>query len=243
MDILMLNLQQIDIILVETSHPGNIGAVARAMKTMGLCNLILVKPQNFPSAIATARACGADDILASAQIYADFSHSLEPYQLVIATSARNRAINWPQLDPEQCAQRALAQAQHARVAIVFGREDSGLTNAELDHCHFLVQIPTVADFASLNLAAAVQIISYELRRNAINNAIQPTTNNMVDVAQMEDFYQHLQQVLFYTGFSQADNPRLTMRKLRRLFNRAAPNQSEINILRGILTSVQKLPKN
>lgn len=238
----MLNLQQIDIILVETSHPGNIGAVARAMKTMGLDNLILVKPQNFPSAVATARACGADDILAAAQIFTDFSSSLQPYQLVMATSARNRAISWPLLNPEQCAKLALAQTEHTRVAIVFGREDSGLTNAELDRCHFLVQIPSVADFSSLNLAAAVQIISYELRRNAINNPTKSASYNMVDVAQMENFYQHLQQVLFYTGFSQADNPRLTMRKLRRLFNRAAPNQTEINILRGILTSVQKLPK-
>ncbi len=235
-------MNNVDIILVETSHPGNIGASARAMKTMGLSQLILVKPNEFPSVVATARASGASDILANAKVYDDFVKSLNPYELVIATSARLRSITWPMLTPAECAEKALMQ--QGKVAIVFGREDSGLTNEELEHCHALVQISTEPNFSSLNVAAAVQILSYELRRTSElnqNNPL-PTVGDAVTMQQMEYFYQHLEQTLLDTGFLEVDKPRLTMRKLRRLFNRAKPNQSEMNILRGILSSIQKVAK-
>jgi len=238
----LINLDNIDIILVGTSHPGNIGAAARAMKTMGLSQLVLIKPKEFPSVVATARASGADDILANAKLYDDFVESLHPYELVIATSARLRSITWPMLTPPECAEKALAQ--QGKVGLVFGREHSGLSNEELDHCHALVQVSTEPDFSSLNIAAAVQVLSYELRRTAEQNENKPlpTVGDMVNMQQMEYFYGHLEQALLDTGFLEADKPRLTMRKLRCLFNRAAPNQSEMNILRGILSSVQKATK-
>jgi len=239
----LINLSNIDIVLVETSHPGNIGAAARAMKTMGLSNLVLVQPKEFPSVVATARASGADDILANAKIYDHFVDSLQPYELVIATSARLRSITWPMLTPPQCAEKALAQ--QGKVALVFGREHSGLKNEELDHCHALVQISTEPDFSSLNIAAAVQVLSYELRSAAERNENNPlpTVGDAVNMEQMEYFYTHLEQALLATGFLEADKPRLTMRKLRCLFNRAEPNQSEMNILRGILSSIQKAGDN
>jgi tRNA (cytidine32/uridine32-2'-O)-methyltransferase len=235
-------MKNVDIILVETSHPGNIGAAARAMKTMGLSQLVLVNPKEFPSVVATARASGADDILANAKVYDDFVNALHPYELVIATSARLRSITWPMLTPPECAEKALSQ--QGKVALIFGREHSGLTNEELDHCHFLVQISTEPHFSSLNIAAAVQILTYELRRLSEqheNNPL-PTVGDAVTMEQMEYFYTHLEQALLDTGFLEADKPRLTMRKLRCLFNRAAPNQSEMNILRGILSSIQKAAK-
>ncbi|MCV6636242.1 MAG: RNA methyltransferase [Thiotrichaceae bacterium] len=237
-----MSLDNIDIILVETSHPGNIGAAARAMKTMGLSQLVLVNPQEFPSVVATARASGADDLLANAKVYDNFVDSIRPYELVIATSARLRSITWPMLTPPECANKAVTQ--QGKVAIVFGREHSGLTNEELDHCHALVQISTEPNFSSLNIAAAVQVLSYELRCAAEQNEHNPlpTVGDAVTAEQMEYFYGHLEQALLDTGFLEADKPRLTMRKLRCLFNRAAPNQSEMNILRGILSSIEKAAK-
>jgi TrmH family RNA methyltransferase len=171
-------LDNIQIILIDTTHPGNIGAAARAMKNMGISQLRLVRPRLFPCAEATARAVGADDILANAQIFDNYEDSLGDCHLVFGTSARQRNIAWPTLTPIICVEKALKCA--GKVALVFGREQSGLTNQELELCHFIVQIPTNPTFSSLNVAAAVQILTYELKRKndeliINNNEILPQT--------------------------------------------------------------------
>lgn len=235
--------ERIRIVLVNTTHPGNIGAVARAMKTMGLTRLHLVGPQGFPSAEATARAAGADDILARATVCADLDAALTGARLILGTSARARSISWPELDPRQ----AIAEAANTAgdVAILFGRERYGLTNEELQRCHYLVKIPANPEFRSLNIASAVQVLAYELRmaQPVAENPEEDTGELFATAEDMEGFYAHLENTLLETGFLSQDKPRVTMMKrLRRLFNRARPDQTEINILRGILTSIQK-PKN
>lgn len=234
-------LDKIHIVLVGTTHPGNIGAAARAMKTMGLAHLVLVQPKHFPHAEATARASGADDILANARVFDDFKDSLRDYPLIIATSARLRSVTWPTLTPEVCAQKALQCA--GQVALVFGREQTGLTNQELDHCHYLVHIPTHANFNSLNVASAVQILAYELSKQA-STFDMPTrplalTDQPAPAAAIEHFYVHLEQTLIAIEFLDPEKPRRLMRRLRRLFNRVQLSRSELNILRGILSALQK----
>lgn len=234
----MNNLDNIHIILVGTTHPGNIGATARAMKTMGLSKLILVQPQTFPHPQATARASGAADILTHTQVFDDFASSLSAYQYIFATSARPRRIHWPTLSPREFASTALTYTQP--IAILFGREHSGLTNEELDHCHYLIHIPTQAEYRSLNLAAAVQIITYELKcATEIPSPTPVDAHQPVSIQAMEDFYAHLEQTLITIDFLDPNNPRKLMRRLRRLFNRAQPDESEMNILRGILTAAGK----
>lgn len=233
-------LDNIFIILVGTTHPGNIGAAARAMKTMGLKHLRLVQPQHFPSLEATARASGADDLLAHAEIFDRFEDSLQGCRLVFGSSARQRSIRWSTLHPRQCATQALESQD--KVAIVFGREHSGLTNDELDHCHYMLQIPTDAHFSSLNLAAAVQVVSYELRCRAdelCHKPLAPRDEMPVSAEQMQLFYLHLEQTLIDIEFLDPEKPRRLMRRLQRLFNRAQPVTSEMNLLRGILTAAQK----
>jgi tRNA (cytidine32/uridine32-2'-O)-methyltransferase len=228
------------IVLVNTSHPGNIGAAARAMKNMGLTELSLVDPQLFPSAEATARASGADDLLAAADCAATLEQALEGCSLVIGASARNRTLPLPTLDPRDCAALVEQQAPDTRTAIVFGRERTGLTNDELDRCHYLVQIPTNPDYPSLNLAAAVQVVAYELRMAAGLSLSRPENKHRYATAEeMELFYRHLEETLIAIDFLDADNPRQLMRRLRRLFARARPNENEINILRGVLTAIRQ----
>lgn len=237
-------LDNIFIILVGTTHPGNIGAAARAMKTMGLKHLRLVQPQHFPSLEATARASGADDLLAHAEVFDRFEDSLQGCRLVFGSSARQRSIRWSTLHPKQCATQALEFQD--KVAIVFGREHSGLTNDELDRCHYMVQIPTDAQFSSLNLAAAVQVFSYELRCRAdelCQKPLAPRDEMPVSAEQMHLFYQHLEQTLIDIEFLDPEKPRRLMRRLQRLFNRAQPVTSEMNLLRGILTAAQKPKKS
>ena len=233
-------MKQPAIVLVNTSHPGNIGAAARAMKNMGLRNLRLVEPQQYPSAEATARASGADDVLAAAQSYATLDEAVAGCTLIIGASARSRSLPVPMLDPRGCAELVHRQSDPGRVAILFGRERSGLTNDELDRCHHLVQIPTNPDYPSLNIAAAVQVIAYELRM-AAGSVEQPATPEIdyASAGQMEQFYTHLEQTLIALDFLDAENPRQLMRRLRRLFARSRPDQNEINILRGILTAAGK----
>jgi TrmH family RNA methyltransferase len=228
------------IVLVNTSHPGNIGAAARAMKNMGLTELSLVDPQLFPSAEATARASGADDLLAAADCAATLEQALEGCSLVIGASARNRTLPLPTLDPRDCAALVGQQPPDTRTAIVFGRERTGLTNDELDRCHYLVQIPTNPDYPSLNLAAAVQVVAYELRMASGLSLSQPENKHRYATAEeMELFYRHLEETLIAIDFLDADNPRQLMRRLRRLFARARPNENEINILRGVLTAIRQ----
>lgn len=228
------------IVLVNTSHPGNIGATARAMKNMGLSELRLVAPERYPSAEATARASGADDLLASARCFETLDEAIADAVLVIGASARNRSLPLPTLDPRACAKLVYEQPDNGPAAIVFGRERSGLTNAELDRCHYLVQIPANSAYPSLNIAAAVQVIVYELRMLAedATSAIS-TTTDYATARQMEQFYQHLEEALVELEFLDPANPKQLMRRLRRLFGRARPDQNEINILRGMLTAVNK----
>lgn len=237
-------LNHIKIVLVNTSHPGNIGAVARAMKNMALENLCLVNPKFFPHADATARASGADDLLAKAQVYSSLAEALENCQLVFGASARSRTIDWLELSPKQSVEKILAVDANVQVAIVFGREDSGLTNAELDLCHALLSIPCNAFFSSLNIAAAVQVICYEIysgyqaqTNNELDN-LQRNSELLASSAQMEMFYNHLYETLFDIGFIHPDKSRSLMRRLRKLFNRANIETHELDILRGILRFAQ-----
>ncbi len=235
-------LNNIQIILVGITHPGNIGAAARAMKTMELSQMRLVQPKIFPSVEATARACGADDILANAQIFDTLEDSIKDCHLVIGTSTRARHLIWPTLTPKACAEKSLQSA--GKVAILFGREQSGLTNEELEFCHFLVQIATNPIFSSLNVASAVQIIAYELHESLKNQSeVGETLIELEDppasAEMMGHFYKHLEQTLIDIEFLDPEKPKHLMRRLHRLFNRIQPIESEVNILRGILTAAQK----
>lgn len=235
---------QVRIVLVDTSHAGNIGAAARAIKNMGLRQLYLVSPHQFPHADATARASGADDVLAQATVCETLDEALAGCGLVVGASARLRNLSVPLLDPRQCAEQVLREVSGTGVecALVFGREHSGLTNDELGRCHHLVHIPSDPEYSSLNLAAAVQVVSYELRMAATGGLpvqAEDETEPPVGADQMARFYTHLQQMLEEVGFLDPENPRIMMRRLRRLFNRARPNEVEMNILRGILTAAQK----
>ena len=231
----------IRIVLVGTTHPGNIGAVARAMKNMGLADLALVEPLKFPHAKATARASGAVDILDNATVTDTLAEAVKDCVYVVGASARSRSLNWPFLEPRDCAAQLLEKRQAGTVAAVFGPEKYGLTNAHLDLCDALLTIPTNPDFASLNLAMAVQVLTYELR---VAGGDEPAPYYEPDAPlatseELEHFYAHLETVLLGTGFLNPDNPRHLMRRMRRLFIRAAPDQNELNILRGILTSIEK----
>lgn len=234
-------LQGVRIVLVEPTHPGNIGAAARAMKAMGLEHLRLVAPARFPDAEATARAAGADDVLHAARVVGSVGEAVADCGLVLGTTARLRRIEWPVIDPREAARRAVDQVFRAPVAILFGRESAGLTNAELDRCHVLIRIPAAAHFSSLNVAAAVQIVAYELRTAAggAGVAAAPVQSPAATAEEFEGFYRHLEETLVRIGYLDPAAPRLLMRRLRRLFSRAEPDRAEINILRGILTSASR----
>ncbi len=242
-----MNLENIRIVLVNTTHPGNIGAVARAMKNMGLSQLCLVAPKVFPSSEADARASGATDILAAAVVTSTLEEAVADASLVVGTSARGRHIPWPIMDPHQLA-GVVASAGQQQVAIVFGREDRGLTNEELQICHHHVHIPSVESFSSLNVAAAVQVVAYELRMaflrqsDAVKQAPQwgtPWDIELAEHRELELMFEHLESVLVEVEFLDPENPRQLMPRLRRLLQRAMPDKVEVNVLRGILTSVQK----
>jgi TrmH family RNA methyltransferase len=228
-------------VLVSTSHPGNIGAAARAMKTMCLDRLVLVSPVSFPSAEASARASGAADVLQRAAVVANLDEALSGCRFVVGASARQRSLPWPLLGPRDCARRVLAEAGQGEVAVVFGNEQSGLSNEELQRCHILTQIPANPDYSSLNLAMAVQIVAYELRLAAGGEAGLPVAREapLANAGDMEYFYQHLERVLRDSGFLDPANPKHLMLRLRRLFNRAELDENEVAILRGILSAVAR----
>ncbi len=235
-------LDQIRIILVGTTHTGNMGSVARAMKTMGLSQLWLVAPKEAPDGQAYALAAGASDILAKAQIVDTLEEAIADCGLIVGTSARSRTLPWPMLDPRTCAQKAMQESQNKPVAIIFGRESSGLTNEELQLCNHHLCIAANPEYSSLNLAMAVQILTYEVRMAALALQDQPVaTSDIVypTADQMDKFYVHLEQTLNETGFIIQQHPGIVMTKLRRLFTRARPEEAELNILRGILTSIQR----
>ena len=231
-------LSHIKIVLVETSHPGNIGAVARAMKNMAMSNLRLVSPKIFPSADATSRASGANDILSGADVYDSLSEAIADCQIVLGASARDRTISWPELTARACAEKYVGSTNSkVNVAIVFGRENSGLKNHELDLCHYLLRIPCNSDYSSLNLAAAVQVVSYELfiasGIKEISTIGDKDADPLASMKQMELFYQHLQQTIADIGFLHVEKTQSVMRRLRRIFNRIELDTKELDILRGI----------
>jgi len=227
------------IILVGTTHPGNIGAVARAMKNMGLSDLVLVDPRYFPHEDATARASGAEDVLDQTVVSPNLDQALADCVFAAGASARSRAIDWPSLPPRECAEQLVQRSAGGKVAVVFGPEKSGLTNEHLDRCNTLLTIPTDPRFSSLNIAMAVQIICYELRllQHAIPECAD-ADSPPATAAELERFYAHLEIVLTDSGFLDPDKPRLLMRRLRRIFIKAEPDKNEINILRGILTALE-----
>jgi len=233
-------LGKVRVVLVETSHPGNIGAVARAMKNMCLSDLRLVAPRSFPSAEATARASGADDLLESARVYADLVEALEGCRLVVGASARLRSVVWPQLDPRTCAERLVGEAEAGPVGLVLGRERTGLTNPELDLCQFLVNIPSNPDYSSLNIAMSVQVLAYELylAARARRSSSEVEQREVAPAQILEAFHRHLAQALGDLGFADPAQSDKLLRRLRRLFNRARPDLVELNILHGILSAAQ-----
>jgi len=235
-------LARVRVVLINTTHPGNIGAAARAMKVMGLSSLHLVTPKIFPNAEATAMASGADDLLQTALVHDSLESALTGCSLVLGTSARLRSLPMPMLDARRASEQALQEVDSHHVAILFGRERYGLINEEMQRCQYLVNIPSNPAYSSLNLAQAVQIIAYELRVAAMGGAgvsVPPLDWEPVDDSQMEGLFEHLEQTLLDIRFLNPRQPRKLMMRLRRLFNRARPDQNEINILRGILKASQE----
>ncbi len=284
-----MRLKRVRFVLVETSLSANVGAVARAMKTMGLAQLVLVRPQQALDAEAMARAAGADDLLAQARICHSLAEALAGCRLVIGSSARARALAWPEVGPGGCAEHLLREAEQGDVALLLGRERSGLTNDELSHCHFLTRIATNPDYSSLNIAAAAQVFAYELRRTALlwqphassadGRRLAPggvtvaasvsgqedeqveaqieaevparaaardpvldqamaARSDLATAEEMASFYAHLEQTLARIGFADPAQSNTLRRRLRRLFNRARPDRTELNILRGILSAAE-----
>ena len=237
-----MSLDNIAVVLVRTSHPGNIGAAARAMANMGLSDLRLVEPAEFPGPEATARAAGASHVLENAQICRTLDEAIADSGFVVGATARPRSIAWPRSDPASMMTELLAQSRAGKVSLLFGREASGLTNEELDRCQHHVRIPVNEDYPSLNLAAAVLIFSYELRcaYSAEDGLVDGEIDRSLPLAnaeQVQGFFQHLEMVLNEIGFLKSPSVRL-MRKIKRIFSRTPLQQQEVNILRGILTSVQ-----
>lgn len=242
-------LDRIQVVLVNTTHTGNMGAAARAIKNMGMSRLTLVAPRQQPDADAYARSSRADDILDQAIITETLEQAVAGCSLVIGTSARQRYLSWPLINPRQMTDevvKTLQRQPEADIALVFGREDRGLTNEELAQCHFHVNIPTDEGFSSLNVAAAVQVLTYELRVKgvALEQESLPDWQDDWDEEwatseDVERFYQHLQQVLTELEFYDPENPRQLMQKLRRLYQRARLDKTELNILRGILSATER----
>lgn len=225
-------------VLFQPTHPGNIGAAARAIKTMGFRELVLVNPERYPDGEARARASGALDVLEAARVRPTLAEALQGCGLVVGASARHRRLGMPEIDPRECARQLLDAARTKPAAVVFGPERSGLTNEELDLCQAILYIPANPEYSSLNLAMAVQILAWELRcAQGVEITVPPPEAPPADLQDMELFYEHLQRVLLASGFLDPGNPRNLMRRLRRLFNRTRLDQNELNILRGILAAL------
>jgi tRNA (cytidine32/uridine32-2'-O)-methyltransferase len=230
----------IRIVLVEPSHPGNIGAVARAMKNMGLDQLVLVDPKQFPHSEAIARASGADDVLARARIVTTVGEAIAGCGFIAATTSRVRDQYFSVADVREGAQRVLAESRRGPAAVLFGPERAGLTNAQLEGAHLLLRIPASDRYPSLNLAMAVQILAYELfRARGVEIDTAPAAGPLADPVEMEKLYRHLEQVLEEIDFrDRTQGGTHLMARLRRLLQRAVLDRNEVNILRGILTAVQ-----
>ncbi len=231
---------QIRIVLVAPSDPGNIGAAARAMKTMGLKRLYLITPEAFPHPKASIRASNALDILADVTVVDSLEEAIQDCHLVFGTSTRERELNWVSLTARESAEKIVEMPQQ-EIAILFGRERSGLTNQQLQRCHFQINIPANPDYSSLNLASAVQIVCYECRLAFLQKkaTLIEKQGNLASVGQLEYFYQHLEAVLSSVEFLQPFRSQQIMDRLRRVFSRAELDETETKILRGILSAIQK----
>ena len=238
-------LGNIRIVLSRTSHPGNIGAAARAMKTMGVSRLTLVSPKCFPDAEAVRRAVGADDILQNATVCSSLDEALAGTIFALAVSARHRSLGPEPMQAREAAPEVLALATGGDVALVFGNETAGLSNADVQRCQRTVFIPANPEYTSLNLGSAVQLLCYELRLAAFDGR-PPVVTKAIPFASpaatnddIERFYAHLERVMVATEFLDPQQPKRLLPKLRRLFGRAELERDEINILRGILDAVEK----
>lgn len=233
-------LDRIRIVLSHPSHPGNIGGTARAMKTMGLSSLVLVNPASFPDPVAQARASGAGDILAAARVVSSLAEGLSGTVFAAALTARRRELTLPVADARAAAAQAVDWTAQGAVALVFGNETSGLSNEELSLCQLPVTVPTNPAFSSLNLAAAVQIVCYELRLAAGARLAAPTaTTTAAPFEDVERFHEHLERTMTEVEFFDPANPRRLLPRLRRLFGRTRLEREEVAILRGFLTAVDK----
>lgn len=245
-------LNKISFVLIETSHPGNIGAAARAIKTMGLNKLSLVNPVEYPSVKATARASGADDVLAQAGVFSSVQQAIAKSTLVIGTSARDRRLAWPVLTPTQMAEVIFSHIStnpEHQVGLLFGRENNGLSNEELELCHYLVQIPANPAYSSLNIAAAVQILAYEIRSSYLLSKKQEEQTLSGNATEMDSpmachdsldrMYEHLFKLLYQIDFINEKQPIKLIRRIKRLFNKAQMEEKEVQIIRGILSAVEK----
>ncbi len=230
-------------VLVGTTHPGNIGASARAMKAMGARQLLLVAPKTFPAAAATAMASGADDILAAARVHDTLAGAIADCTLVVATTARDRHLAWPVWSPREAAAEIRAASREGTVAVVFGREQTGLSNAELDCCQRAIRIPTDPGFNSLNLAQAVQICAYEIRAAFLSASAATVTRDAGErpatAQELEDLHRHFMTVMAAVGYFDPAHPRLLERRVRRFLNRARLYQTESQILRGFLAAIEQ----
>ena len=236
----LTNFDKVRIVMVNTTEPGNIGAAARAMKNMSLKQLFLVNPSNYPSAAATARASGADDVLSSAVICHSLEEALVGTHLVIGASARQRNIKWKQLDViDTCSEiQASITKANQEVAVVFGTENSGLTNEELDLCSILMTIPGNPEYFSLNVASAIQVFAYQNYVSNVEGGFDNSGGELANFDDLDSFYKHLEQTLKHIDYFDKKKPKsLLMRRLRRLFGRSHPEKEEIAILRGILNKI------
>ena len=236
----LTNFNKVRIVMVNTTEPGNIGAAARAMKNMMLSQLYLVSPSNFPSAVATARASGADDILSNARVCSTLEEALNGVKLVVGASARQRNIKWRQLDViDTCSQiQSSLVSSDEDVAVVFGTENSGLTNEELDLCSILMTIPGNPKYFSLNVASAIQVFAYQNFISTIDGKFDNTPKDIASFEDLNSFYKHLEQVLEHINYFDSKKPKsLLMRRIRRLFGRSEPEKEEVAILRGILNKI------
>ncbi len=240
----LTSIDHIDIVMVGTTHPGNIGAAARAMHNMCFTNLVLVEPQCPIGEIAYARSSGAHGILDQRRTVSTLQDAIVDCHLVIGLTARQRSLPWPELSPRQMSEEVFNKGSDVRVALVFGREHSGLANKELMLCNYMVSIPTNPEFSSLNVASAVQVVCYEIYQqffveNTILKKEIKIPEELATANDLSGYFSHLEQVLRSTEFLDSDNPGLLMQRLRRLYQRVDLSKTEVNILRGILSSVEK----
>lgn len=235
-------LNSVKVVLVGTTHPGNIGATARAMKNMGILDLALVEPKEFPSDVATFRSKAAKDILEKASVHTSLEEAISECELVVGTSARGRTVPWPVLNPREAAEEMHKSSLNGKVAIVFGREDRGLTNEELGLCNFHVHIPSDPEYSSLNLSQAVQILAYEIRLSYLQDRHVNKEYWDVELAnneQTERLINHMDELMQEVDFYDVENPRKLLVRVRRFFKRSKIDVMEVNIFRGLFATIQK----